>query len=37
MSPFEAFYGWSYNTPINWSDSVSRVLIGPEMLADKEQ
>lgn len=37
MSPFEALYGWSCNTPISWSDPVNRVLIGPEMLADMEQ
>ena len=33
MSPFEALYGWSCNTPINWSDLVNRVLIGSDMLA----
>jgi len=33
MIPFEALYGWSCNTPISWSDLVSRVLIRPEMLA----
>jgi len=37
MIPFEAFYGWSCNTPNSWSDIVSRVLIGPYMLADIEQ
>ena len=37
MSPFEALYGRSCNTPINWSDPVSRVLIGTDMLADMEQ
>lgn len=36
MSSFEALYGRSCNTPINWSDPVSRVLIGPDMLADME-
>ena len=29
MSMFEALYGWSCNNPINWSDPVNRVLIGP--------
>ena len=37
MSPFEALYGQSGNTPISWSDPVIRVLIGPNMLADMEQ
>ena len=36
MSPFDALYGWSCNTPINWSDPVKRVLIGPDMLAEME-
>eukprot|EP00253_Pinus_taeda_P030645 PITA_30645 len=37
MSPFEASYGRSCNTPISWSDLVSRVIIGPNMLANMEQ
>ena len=37
MSLFEALYGWSCNTPLSWSDPVSRVLIGPDTLADMEQ
>lgn len=37
MIPFEALYGWSCNTPISWSDAVSRVLIGRDMLEDMEQ
>lgn len=36
MSHFEALYGQSCNTPINWSDSFSRVSIGPDMLTDME-
>lgn len=36
MSPFDELYGRSCNTPIGWSDLVSRVLIGPGMLADME-
>ena len=36
MSPFEALYAWSCNTPINWSDPVNRVLIGPDMLAEMQ-
>lgn len=34
MSPFEALYGHSCNTPISWSDPVNMVFIGPDMLAD---
>lgn len=34
MSPFEALYARSCNTPISLSDLVSRVFIGPYMLAD---
>jgi len=36
MSPFEALYRQSCNTPISWSDLVIRVLIEPDMLADME-
>jgi len=36
MSPFEALYGRSCNTPISRSDLVNKVLIGPDMLADME-
>jgi len=36
MSPFEALYGWSCNTPISWSDLVNMVLIGLNMLEDME-
>ena len=37
MSLFEALYGQSCNTPINWSDPVNMVLIGLGMLVDMEQ
>jgi len=37
MSLFETFYEWSCNTPINWSDLMTNVLIGPDMLAEMEQ
>ena len=37
MSPFEALYGKSCNTPISWSDTMNMVLIGPDMLAEMEQ
>ena len=36
VSPFEVVYGQSCNTPINWSDLVSMVLIASDMLADME-
>ena len=36
MSPFEAIYGWSCNTPISWIDLMNRVVIGPDMLAEME-
>ena len=36
MSPFEALHGWSYNTPIIWSDLIKNILIGPGMLAYME-
>jgi len=36
MSPFKALYGWSCNTPINCSDPISRVSIGPDMLVEME-
>jgi len=37
MILFEALYGHSCNTPINLSDLVNRVLIGPDMLVEIEQ
>jgi len=36
MNHFKALYGWSCNTPISWSDPISRVLIGLDILADME-
>ena len=37
MKPFEELYGWSCNTPINWSDQMNRLLIGLDMLAEMEK
>eukprot|EP00253_Pinus_taeda_P029813 PITA_29813 len=37
MSPFEALYGRSCNTPISWSDPINRGHVGPDMLKDMEQ
>jgi hypothetical protein len=31
-SPFEVLYGRSCNTPVNWSNPVNRITIGPNML-----
>jgi len=36
MSPFEALYGKICNTPISWSDPISRVFIGPNMFTNME-
>jgi len=36
MSPFEALYWQSCNTPISYSDPVNMVLIGLDMLAEME-
>ena len=36
MSQIEALYGHNCNTPINWSDPLNRVLIGPNTLAEME-
>ena len=37
MSPYEAFYGRQCRTPVNWDNSVNRVLLGPELLKEMEQ
>jgi len=37
MSPFEAFYGRSCNTPISWSYPMNRVLVGHNMFKEMEQ
>ena len=36
MSPFEILYGCKCNTPISWSSSVDRLMLGPELLKDME-
>ena len=36
MSPFEILYGRKCSTPISWSNSGYRLMIGPEMLKDME-
>ena len=37
MSPLEALYWRSCNTPISWSDIVNRVLIELDILEEMEQ
>ena len=37
MSLFEALYGQSCNTHINWSDPINMLLIGLDMLKEMEQ
>ena len=29
MSPFEIMYGQKYNTPISWSSTIDRLMLGP--------
>ena len=36
MSPFKALYGRQCQTPINWSSLETKLLLGPEMLAEME-
>ena len=36
MSPFEALYGRQCRMPINWSSPETKLLLGPEMLAEME-
>ena len=37
MSPFEFLYGRSCNTPFRWSNTVNRIIVGPNMLKEMEQ
>ena len=37
MSPFEALYERQCRTPINWSSPETKLMLGPEMLAEMEQ
>ena len=37
MSLFEALYGRKCRTPINWGSPETRLILGPEMLAEMEQ
>jgi hypothetical protein len=37
MSPFEVLHGRQCNTPVSWSNPVSRISFGPDMLKEMEQ
>jgi hypothetical protein len=37
MSPFEALYGWTYWTPLSWSESGERVIFVPDIVTEKEE
>jgi hypothetical protein len=37
MSPFEALFGWSYHTPLSWSESGERVIFGPDIVTEAEE
>ena len=37
FSPFEILYGQKCNTPISWSNSVDRLVLGPELLKEMEE
>ena len=36
LSPFEILYGKKCNTPISWSNSVDRLMLGPGLLKELE-
>ena len=36
LSPFEIMYGRKFNTPISWSNSIERLMIGPKLLKELE-
>ena len=37
MSPFEALYGRPCRTPVNWSESGERVILGPDLVMEAEE
>jgi hypothetical protein len=37
MSPFEALYGRSCHTPLSWSESGERVIIGPDIVTEAKE
>jgi len=36
MSPFEALYGRTWNTPVSWENLVDIVVLGLELIKDME-
>ena len=36
LSPFEILYARKCNTPISWSNSVDRLMLGPNLLKELE-
>ena len=37
LSPFKALYGRQFRNPINWSSPETKLMLGPEMLAEMEE
>jgi hypothetical protein len=37
MSPFKALYGWPCRTPLSWSESDERIIIGPDIVTETEE
>lgn len=37
MSPFDAFYGRKFNTPLHWDNTMERVIVGPNFLREMEE
>ena len=37
MSPYEAFYGRRFKTPLTWDNPVNMIVLGPYFLKEMEQ
>ena len=37
MSPFQALYGQSCRTPLNWSESGEKIIFGPDIVQEAEE
>jgi hypothetical protein len=37
MSPFEALHGWSFHTPLSWSELGDRVIFDPNTMTEAEE
>ena len=37
MTPFESLYGKKCNTPVSWNNSISKVIMGPNLLKDMKE